>query len=353
MSSSFWKQVQDGRLLCQQECTERCHGDNEENGSYDEYIPVRMNFNDELPIASLPHATYCQGKSSPERLNLRGLGKSSPGYIREDNVVESSLTLGRPVETKNQFSLPWAGLNGNQKDNVVESSLTLGRPVETKKQFSLPWADLNGNQKESVVSEPLSPSGRTKRSLLPCSTGFAVQSRNLLDSASLPRPKFMSGIPTKAYLYKPTSTDPIDVEMHHALLALHPEFASVLALLRVESGKYEIDGRNVVIYWDSAGGLLVHEEEVGGHSIADMPLQAYISLVANVALHIQRPAASGVLTFVEFEGPKTSDPSVDGKDRYSAMRIACTQAKLREQETERQCSVSLQRSPRDFSPAHY
>jgi len=321
MSSSFWKQVQDGRLLCQQECTERCHGDNEENGSYDEYIPVRMNFNDELPIASLPHATYCQGKSSPERLNLRGLGKSSPGYIREDNVVESSLTLGRPVETK--------------------------------KQFSLPWADLNGNQKESVVSEPLSPSGRTKRSLLPCSTGFAVQSRNLLDSASLPRPKFMSGIPTKAYLYKPTSTDPIDVEMHHALLALHPEFASVLALLRVESGKYEIDGRNVVIYWDSAGGLLVHEEEVGGHSIADMPLQAYISLVANVALHIQRPAASGVLTFVEFEGPKTSDPSVDGKDRYSAMRIACTQAKLREQETERQCSVSLQRSPRDFSPAHY
>jgi len=321
MSSSFWKQVQDGRLLCQQECTERCHGDNEENGSYDEYIPVRMNFNDELPIASLPHATYCQGKSSPERLNLRGLGKSSPGYIREDNVVESSLTLGRPVETKNQFSLP--------------------------------WADLNGNQKESVVSEPLSPSGRTKRSLLPCSTGFAVQSRNLLDSASLPRPKFMSGIPTKAYLYKPTSTDPIDVEMHHALLALHPEFASVLALLRVESGKYEIDGRNVVIYWDSAGGLLVHEEEVGGHSIADMPLQAYISLVANVALHIQRPAASGVLTFVEFEGPKTSDPSVDGKDRYSAMRIACTQAKLREQETERQCSVSLQRSPRDFSPAHY
>merc|ERR1719401_1233329 len=105
----------------------------------------------------------------------------------------------------------------------------------------------------------------------------------------------------------------------------------VLGLLRVRPGSYEIDGRQVMIYWESSGDsgrLLVREDEVGGPSMGDMPLNAYIKLVAAVALDLQKPVTPG-MTFVT--PAATSLKESDDEDRYRAMRVACTQAKLREE----------------------
>jgi len=227
------------------------------------------------------------------------------------------------------------------------------QPPQRQQQFSLPWADLNGNQKESLVtsagpgtgvveqsSRELGRIGRAKqsrnksssamRSLLPFSTSSTGASFN-----SLYRPIFVTGIPTKAYLYKPIPTDPIDVEVHRTLRDLTSEASGLLALRRVEAGRYEIEGRNVVVY-RAGNGLMVHEHDPGGPTIDNIPLPTYINLAANVALDLQRLVRDE--TFIEFGESKLDDPSLDGDDRYRAMQIACMQAMIREQEADRQWS---------------
>lgn len=262
--------VQD-RPFCAQECAERCHGEGEENESYDDFVPV--NYLDEMPIAKMPHVVTT--------------------HYRE----ESPSTRGQPPS--------W-----------------------------LPWADLNGTQQRSVLSSHEAKHRRPSRSrddptdrmLLPCSTYSQLP--------ALPAPRFITGIPIKACKYEADPTDPIDVEISRNLRMLDAESGQVLGLRRVRPGCYEIDGRQVVVYYGGLGTrhLLVHEDEVGGSSIADMPLPAYIELVANVAVSLQGRGALAVasaLTFVE-AGRGSSVRDSDGEDRYRAMRIACTQAKLRE-----------------------
>jgi len=201
-------------------------------------------------------------------------------------------------------------------------------------QFSLPWADLNGNQKESLVTRDASPI----RSLLPLSNTSTGSSFN-----NLYRPIFVTGLPTRACQYLADPNDPIDGEVFRTLGELSPEAFRLFALRRVEAGKYEIEGRKVAVY-QSARGLLVHENEVLGASVADMPLQAYINLVANVALDLQRLATDNSLTdnpIVDAGAPTITNCN-DGDDRFRAMQIACMQAKIRGQDAERQWSVSLQ-----------
>jgi hypothetical protein len=284
---SFWEHISESRLFCQPECAEPCHGCNEENELYDDFRVGRTSQDDELPIVRSPQVYV--GLSNPE--------------LKQ----ELSATL-----------LPWADLNGNRKESLLTASP-------------------RGEKADSITHEAhVFDKGQPTRSLLPCRTG---------DSAViLPKPRFLSGIATKAYFYAPDATDPIDVELHRALSELDQEASMMLQVRCDGQGRYELDGRDVVLYWDDMGGskrLLVHEIQVCGPSIADIPLQSYLRLVANIALDLQRPVANGVLSFMH-GGVKTSDSGrLDCEDRFNCMRIACTQAKLREQEAEKLSSVAL------------
>jgi hypothetical protein len=201
-------------------------------------------------------------------------------------------------------------------------------------EFSLPWSDLTGNQKESLMTTPpISPRRHQTPpplSLLPISKGSTAHSFN-----SLCRPIFVTGVPTKANVYTPSPRDNIDAEVHSALMKLHSEAAALLALRRVEPGQYEIEGRRVVVY-KGAQGFFVHEDEVGG--IADMSLQAYIALAANVALDLQKFAAFPDETLDKlFPGGPTLANIPNDEDRYGAMQIACMLAKLRLVSVEKRC----------------
>lgn len=213
-------------------------------------------------------------------------------------------------------------------------------PVREK--FSLPWADLDGNQKESLVtSVPYTNSASPGTSgafstILPLSNGSTGSSFN-----NLYRPIFVTGIPTKAYQYKPDMADPIDIEVHRALRSLSPEASQLVALRCVEAGRYEIEGRTCSVYWASSG-LQVHEDGIGA-SIPDLALLAYINLVANVSVDLQRLAKNE--TFLS-AGAATHDPKIDGDDRFRAMQVACMQAKIREEAAERQNAASVQKSVR-------
>lgn len=231
-------------------------------------------------------------------------------------------------------------VNAPNHDRMVGTSLKQlpaiehPRVCQNQPQFSLPWADLNGNQKESLLTTSPAEKPRSRnatspiqdpiRSLLPFTNNSAGSSLS-----NLYRPLFMSGVPTKASRYQPVPTDPIDVQLHRALLGLSPEAFELFALRRVESGKYEIEGRSVMVY-QSARGILVHENEVSGASIADMDLHAYVNLVANVALDLQRLATETTEDAFFDAGAPTINSCSDNDERFRAMQIACMQAKLRE-----------------------
>mmetsp|Transcript_95254 Transcript_95254/g.166353 ORF Transcript_95254/g.166353 Transcript_95254/m.166353 type:complete len:256 (-) Transcript_95254:34-801(-) len=213
---------------------------------------------------------------------------------------------------------------GNNEDQDSEEELSLEvlsleAPVGLRsEQFSLPWADLSGNHKASVMTSGGELNKQSSReALFPFSLGSTGSGFN-----TLYRPKFVTGLPFQAYLYQPNLTDDIDVEVYRVLQSLSGEAAALLELRRVQAGKYEIEGRSVLIYW-SANGLLVHEDEVGP-GIDDMPVSAYIPLAANVALDLQRIAS--VESFIHAATP--SHGIVDD-ERYRAMQIACMQATMR------------------------
>lgn len=185
-------------------------------------------------------------------------------------------------------------------------------------QFSLPWSDLSGNhQASTMTSEGELNKQSSREALLPFSQGSTGSCFNILY-----RPKFVTGLPSQAYLYKPTITDDIDCEVCHVLQGLSREASTLLELRRVEAGKYEIEGRSVFIY-RGANGLFVHEDEVGP-GIDDMPLHAYIPLAANVALDLQRIAS--VESFIHAATPTHDIVDVE---RYRAMQLACMQATIR------------------------
>lgn len=185
-------------------------------------------------------------------------------------------------------------------------------------QFTLHWADLQGMQ-----DKPVSLSGKMHHSVLPLTSN----GQNIIGGV-LPAPRFKRSIPLKAYLYKPDTSDAIDVELHKHLQSLSQDELNVLGLRRLETGKYEIDGRHVHVYRGGVDGMqyLVHEDDVGA-GIADMPLRAYINLVANVTLSLHRRGVSPSFNDAE---ASTATKADENDNRYRAMRLACTQAELRE-----------------------
>lgn len=191
-------------------------------------------------------------------------------------------------------------------------------PSKPPAEFTIRWANLQGMQGKAITED-----GTTHHSLLPLtSTG--------LEAEALPAPRFVSGIPIQAYLYKADVSDPIDFEVQRNLQLLPADVLNVLSLRRIQKGMYEIDGRQVRIYRGGAGSMqyLVHEEGLGASGISDMPLRAYVSLVGNVAASLKRLGMSP--TFADTASTAINKIRDDSDDRYVAMRIACTQAELRD-----------------------
>jgi len=276
-------------MFCQpQECANRCGMDDEENEDCEDFLPDK-NVSDDMPIGR--PVLNCEFSQA--------LGLAPAGRGWEGHHVKLS-------------TLPWADLHGIQQESLETAS-----NIDQLLSFSSP----------ATRRQAMDKSASPVRSLLPlASTNFSLN--------NMPRVRFLTGIPTKANLYKPEPSDPIDVEVHHALQQLDAEASCVLALRRVEPGRYEIDGRIVLVYWHPSGAH-VRENEVDGPSMVDMPLQPYINLVANVALDLQHSAADNswfqnVDLFFDVGASKTTDRSLEGEDRYRAMQIACMQAKMRE-----------------------
>jgi len=130
-------------------------------------------------------------------------------------------------------------------------------------------------------------------------------------------------------------------------------------------GKYDIDGRRVSLKWTDQGGqpgLLVCEDEVADKG-SEMPLLAYLSQAANVAASLRggradMPKIARVpkeqrLTFAEEAAESASTLDVDkvGNERCESMRIACEQARLREQAAEAyEHGMYGQHPPRSLPP---
>jgi len=285
---SFWEQITESQAFCHPACSDRCRGDDEDELDDDYGVRLKSPMLTRNLLASfITPRTH--------ELLLRKTILSENEECFDDEVP----CLTHPHA---KFSLPWADLDGKKKNSLVTSGLL----------------QMNGSTLHSSTK-----SSSTAQSILPFSTGSTGTSFN-----NLYRPIFVTGIPTKAYQYKADSTDPIDVEVHHALHALNPEALQLVALRRVEAGRYEIEGRTVSAYRGSSGGLLVHENEVLGADIGDLLLQAYINLVANVAQDIQRLASAE--TFYSAGAARVNDLSADRDERYEAMQVACMQAKIRE-----------------------
>mmetsp|Transcript_54365 Transcript_54365/g.94539 ORF Transcript_54365/g.94539 Transcript_54365/m.94539 type:complete len:301 (-) Transcript_54365:45-947(-) len=280
-------------------CQEHCLGGDEDQDAPDEFLPMRMNYDDELPVANLP--AYSAG------------GKSGP----------ISLNFGNKSAIPKTFSLPWADLDGNQRPNTLLSP----RKEVASREPSQPSGDWRRRRGDEVFHAT-----EKEGSLLPFASNFA--NPNAPKFANLPMPKFVTGIPVKAYQYEHDPYDPIDVALYSQLQKLDEEASMTLGLRRVEPGRYEIDGRSCRVYMGRSrdSQFMVHEDEVGGPSMADMALSAYVRLVANVAVSLQRPGFMPTLTFLD-KGTQLHD-NVEGEDRYAAMRMACTQAHLRQQEVE-------------------
>jgi hypothetical protein len=132
------------------------------------------------------------------------------------------------------------------------------------------------------------------------------------------------------------------------LASLDRAASSKLMLRRRGPGKYEIDGRRVTIRWTQQGkftGLAVCEDEVTDSTAAEMPLSAYLSQAAHVAASlsgqradmpkIARIPKEQRLTFANASTTETSAAlDQEGNERCESMRIACEQARLREQAAE-------------------
>lgn len=217
-------------------------------------------------------------------------------------------------EEDEDFEAAVRGTKGGSVSNVVTLRTM---PPAGAAEFKIPWADMGGDTAVGSIEST------KNHSLLPLSS---AQNREMMRPLS--PPPFRTGIPVKAYLYQPDVSDAIDIELHKHLRSLSEECLNVLALLRIEPGKYEVDGRRAQIYRTGKEGceFRVHEDEVGPSFISDMSLRAYLNLVANVAMSLRR---RGVCPTFDDRGSPTLQNARDD-DRYRAMRMACTQAELRE-----------------------
>lgn len=153
-------------------------------------------------------------------------------------------------------------------------------------------------------------------------------------------------------------SDPMDQVMLVNLAIVGRQIPHRLAVRRVGSGRYEVEGRRVALRWGIGPTFardrpLVREENIGGggdwRTLPDeVELVDYLRQAANVAaaLNGRAPGAPGVaklpkdlrVSFVNMDAPgaKITLKDIrmglieDGNERSQSMRLACEQAQLRE-----------------------
>jgi len=159
--------------------------------------------------------------------------------------------------------------------------------------------------------------------------------------------------------YRGDPSDPIDMMLSWCLFSLDREPSSRLKIRRLAVGKYEIDGRQVSIKWSGrpdSTELFVREDQVADSRASEMPLLAYLSQAAHVAASLSGrraglPAVSRIppekrLTFHGgSEGDATANIDQAGLERVGSMRLACEQARIREQ------AAAAYESGIEFQPA--
>lgn len=220
-----------------------------------------------------------------------------------------------------------------------------------KTESTIPWADLSGPRKPSAPSN-VGREGPAAPQLLRMRVTDAGKKANPRSVSPSINPCSKFGfitvtVPAGSYLADPS--DVMDVEFARHLLALEREAAAALELRRLAHGRYEVQGRRVNVRWGPDNGgceLLACEGELpGGAPNSDgegeLPLGEYLRQMGELAVNIRRPAEKRLLTFVD-----------DGSagDRYESMRIACEQARLREQAAAGACRRDRDRDPNPEQP---
>lgn len=187
------------------------------------------------------------------------------------------------------------------------------------------------------------------------SSGVALKSGGCAStSESTPRPVPLSArapcLPACSYEADPS--DPIDAQVSWTLLCMDKKLLSSLLMRKICPGEYEVDGRRIFIRNASVGPcsgsdgeLIVSEGSVKkGAASAELPLQAYLQQAAEVAASlggrgygapsVARIPQSMRLTFGG-EGLGGASYGADQHgERQRSMRIACEQARLRENAAE-------------------
>jgi len=210
----------------------------------------------------------------------------------------------------------------------------------------------------SRASSPLSRTqgalGLSMPSLPPPPLGLSSLVQGALSKYASATPLAVDGKASAAVqcgAYQPDPVDSVDIMVSKLLQGMDHEALSRLMVRRLTVGKYEIDGRQVSIYWAPPSGegsaaadeLLVREDEVGGEEGSpEVSLPAYLLQAANVAAALRGrvPGASAVTRIPQEKRLTFSTPgsdaleSLDVLQRCASMRKACEEAALRERAAE-------------------
>lgn len=178
-----------------------------------------------------------------------------------------------------------------------------------------------------------------------CRSNTSINSNNSSFYFAPQQPLAAPMPPCPASTYAADPTDPIDMMLAAGLCCLDRAAANRLTLRRLGVGRYEIDGRRVSLKWSEPGsppGIVVQEDDVHDSHESTVPLPAYLKQAANVATslsglqrdlpRIARVPKEQRLTFADVKGSETHAAiEQSGNERCESMRIACEQARLREQ----------------------
>jgi len=228
------------------------------------------------------------------------------GPLSDHGAMDDLPIMNQPMATfatfKMDSAIPWADLNGPRK--LVDKQSDLGDGLAAPQLLRMRVTDVAKPVNHRAVSPCINPCSKF---------GFITVT-----------------VPASSYLAD--SSDVMDVEFARHLLALERQAANALELRRLAHGRYEIQGRRVAVRWGPDNGgceLVAREEEMQGRNPeegvceeGELPLGEYLRQVGGIAADIRRPTHRRLLTFV--------DNGAAG-DRFESMKIACEQARLREQ----------------------
>lgn len=145
-----------------------------------------------------------------------------------------------------------------------------------------------------------------------------------------------------ALFYQADASDPIDSQLSQHLAELDFLTGANLAIRRLQPGEYMVAGKRACLFWDDEDQLIVCEatdDSEDASSGIETPLPAYLQQAAGVAAllsghsvgasPVTRVPKTSRLSFPDAPLPLTSDDG--GADRVKCMKVACEQARLREQ----------------------